>query len=416
MIAGAAVQVPSVGNTAPPRKERWAIPGGVVTGADYRALGIVRSLGRHDIPVWVVKDSDHALATHSKYSRRTLLPPEGNAEARLKFYLDLSKQNGLERWVLFPTEDESLAFVSRFHRELSEAYQVVTPPWESLQWAVNKTLMHRLAGKLGVAQPWTVSPASVVELSTLAFPYPVILKPAQKDLSNSFTIAKAWRVKDRETLIRAYQEAATVMPPELLMVQEVIPGGGEHQFSYTALCRDGKPLVSLTAKRRRQYPAEFGRASTYVETVHDPGLAEPSVRLLDALKLNGLVEIEYKRDPRDEKFKLLDINPRVWGWHTLCARAGVDYPYLLWLLLNGKPLPNVNAHAGVRWVRLGSDLPNAMKEMLRGRVSPVGYVRSFFGGPLVDAVMDGDDVWPGLVEFPLLVDTAAKRLFTHRKI
>jgi hypothetical protein len=54
--------------------------------------------------------------------------------------------------------------------------------------------------------------------------------------------------------------------------------------------------------------------------------------------------------------------------------------------------------------------------MLRGRISPVEYVRSFFGGPLEEAVMAGDDVWPGLLEIPLLVWTATKRLFTRRKI
>ena len=402
--------------TSGKKADSHAVSGAIVTGADYRALGVVRSLGRHGVPVWVVKDTDHALATHSKYATRTLRPPEGNGEARLKFFLDLSKECSLQKWVLFPTDDEAVAFVSRYHAEFSQAFRVVTPAWESLKWAVNKVLMHRLATKLGVAQPWTFCPDNIDQLSSMDCPFPVILKPALKDVSNSFTTAKAWRVDDRKTLIRAYKEAAAVMPADLLMVQEVIPGGGENQFSYTTLCLDGKPLVHLTAKRRRQYPMDFGRASTYVETIDEPGLVEPSVRLLDALKLSGLVEIEYKRDPRDGSFKLLDINPRVWGWHTLCRRAGVDYPYLLWLLLNEKPLPEVEAHAGVRWVRLSSDLPNALKGMLRGRISPFEYVRSFFGGPLEEAVMAKDDVWPGIVEFPLLVDTAAKRLLSRRKI
>ena len=406
----------SNGNGAQNGYARQAVPGVIVTGADYRGLGVVRSLGRHGVPAWVVKDNDHGLATHSKYARRILRPPEGNGQARLQFFLDLSAEHGLQRWVLFPTDDEAVAFVSRYHAEFSKAFQVVTPPWESLQWAVNKILMHRMATKLGVAQPWTICPSSIDELATVTCPFPVILKPALKDVSNSFTTAKAWRVEDRETLLRAYKEAATVMPPDLLMVQEVIPGGGENQFSYTTLCRGGKPLVYLTARRRRQYPMDFGRASTYVETIDEPGLVEPSVRLLEELKLDGLVEIEYKRDPRDGSFKLLDINPRVWGWHSLCARAGVDYPYLLWLLLNGKPLPEVVAHAGVRWIRMSSDLPNAVKEMLHGRLSPAAYLRSFFGGPLEEAVMARDDVWPGLVELPLMVDTAAKRLLSRRKI
>ena len=410
------VEGQSTGSGASTGSNGTGIPGAIVMGADYRGLGVVRSLGRHGIPVWVVKDRDHALATHSKYAIRTLLPPEGNAEILLKFFLDLSRQHGLQRWVLFPTDDKAVVFISRFHREFSQAFQVATPPWESLQWAVNKILMHRLATRLDVAQPWTVSPANVAELSAVNCPFPAILKPAQEDVRNAFTAVKAWRVEDRETLIRAYKAAASMMPPELLMVQEAIPGGGENQFSYTALCRDGKPLVHLTANRRRQYPMDIGRASTYVETVDEPGLVEPSERLLDTLKMDGLVEIEYKRDPRDGIFKLLDINPRIWGWHTLCGRAGVDYPYLLWLLLNDKPLPEIVAHTGVRWVRLSSDLPSAFKEILRGRVSPVEYARSFFGGPLEEAVMAGDDVWPGILEFPLLLETAAKRLFSGRKI
>jgi len=406
----------SNGNGKPNGHAGQAVPGAIVTGADYRALGVVRSLGRHGVPVWVVKDNDHGLATYSKYAGRILRPPEGNGEARVKFFLDLSAEYGLQRWVLFPTDDEAVAFVSRYHREFSTAFQVVTPAWETLQWAVNKILMHRLATKLDVAQPWTICPSTIEELATVECPFPVILKPALKDVSNSFTTAKATRVEDREALLRAYRETVKVMPPELLMVQEIIPGGGESQFSYTALCRGGEPLFYLTAKRRRQYPMDFGRASTYVESIEEPALVEPSVRLIDELKLDGLVEIEYKRDSRDGRFKLLDINPRVWGWHTLCARAGVDYPYLLWLMLNDKPLPEVAAHAGVRWVRMSSDLPNAVKEMLRGRLSPTAYLRSFFGGPLEEAVMAQDDVWPGLVELPLMVDTAAKRILSRRKI
>ncbi|PYT21377.1 MAG: hypothetical protein DMG57_38840 [Acidobacteria bacterium] len=61
-----------------------------------------------------------------------------------------------------------------------------------------------------------------------------------------------------------------------------------------------------------------------------------------AMRFTGLVEIEFKRDSRDGKFKVLDMNPRVWGWHTLCGRAGVDFPYLTWLLVRGEPVPETH--------------------------------------------------------------------------
>jgi len=83
---------------------------------------------------------------------------------------------------------------------------------------------------------------------------------------------------------------------------------------------------------------DFGRASTFVETVDDPAASTTAIRLIEALRYTGIAEVEFKRDRRDGKLKLLDINPRVWGWHSLCGFAGVDYPYLLWLMTIGEPV------------------------------------------------------------------------------
>ena len=119
------------------------------------------------------------------------------------------------------------------------------------------------------------------------------------------------------------------------MIQELIPGSGRdgdgEQLSYAALCRRGAPLAQVVAARRtRQYPPDFGRASTFVETIEEPEVEEMSRRLLGHLGFDGLVEVEFKRDPRDGELKLLDINPRVWGWHTLCAtrRSRLSVPGL----------------------------------------------------------------------------------------
>ena len=70
------------------------------------------------------------------------------------------------------------------------------------------------------------------------------------------------------------------MKSEEIMVQEIIPGDGEHQFSYCAFFRDGQPHSTLVAVRKRQYPREFGRAATYVESIELPVIEELSERLL----------------------------------------------------------------------------------------------------------------------------------------
>jgi predicted ATP-grasp superfamily ATP-dependent carboligase len=130
--------------------------------------------------------------------------------------------------------------------------------------------------------------------------------------------------------------------------------------------------------------------------------------LLASLRFDGIIEIEFKRDPRDGQLKLLDMNPRVWGWHTLGARAGVDFPYLLWRTTYGAPVSGVRGRTGVRWVRALTDLPTSLKEIRAGRLSASTYVSSL-RGPIEFSVLALDDILPALVEVPGSVYLAWKR-------
>ena len=113
------------------------------------------------------------------------------------------------------------------------------------------------------------------------------------------------------------------------MIQDLIPGDGQQQFAYCAFFKEGKAIGSMVVGRRRQHPPEFGRASTFVETIELAPLEELSERFLRAINYYGLVELEYKLDPRDGQYRLLDVNGRTWGYHTLGFGAGVDFPYML---------------------------------------------------------------------------------------
>ncbi len=66
--------------------------GALIMGADYRALGVVRSLGRHRIPVWLIKQGGHLVAATSRYVRRRVPWPDGEDAKRIDFLLDRQKQ------------------------------------------------------------------------------------------------------------------------------------------------------------------------------------------------------------------------------------------------------------------------------------------------------------------------------------
>jgi D-aspartate ligase len=376
------------------------VTGALVIGGNLNGLTIVRSLGRHGIPVWVASPPNIKLASFSRYTQRTVAWPEGDFEAQAAFLLDLAEQHHLHGWVLFPTSDESAALLAKFHDVLSRRFRVSTPTWDVLRWAYDKRLTYRLAAEQKVDYPLTICPMTEEDLHGAECEFPAILKPATHSIMNRFTSDKAWPARSRDELLERYREAKDLIPPDLILVQEMIPGGGESQFSYAALCREGEPIVWLTARRTRQYPVDFGYSSSFVETLDVPEIVEPSRRLLAAIRYTGLVEVEYKVDSRCGRYKLLDINPRLWTWSPLGARAGVDFPYLLWRMLMGENLSKQTGRNDVRWVRLVTDIPAAIHENLRGRLRLRDYWRSL-RSPVQFSVMALDDPLPGLLDLPL---------------
>jgi D-aspartate ligase len=374
--------------------------GALIVGGNLNGLSIARSLGRRGVPVWIVCTPDAKLASYSRYVKKTLPWPTGDCESQAVYLLDLAKRFQLNKWVLFPTSDESAALLSKFRNVLSQRFRVSTPAWEVLHWAFDKRLSYRLAAEEKVDYPTTIYPTDEADPAMLACRFPAILKPATHSVASRFTAEKAWPVADRAELIKRYREARGQIPPELILVQELIPGNGEAQFSYVALCCDGIPIASFTARRTRQYPIDFGYSSSFVETLDVPEIVAPSRRLLAAIRYTGLVEIEYKFDARDGRYKLLDINPRLWTWAPLGARAGVDFPYLLWQMMTGEPVSHSEARMGVHWVRLSTDIPAALHSISRGTLSFKLYLRSL-RGPIEFALMAADDPLPGLLELPL---------------
>jgi predicted ATP-grasp superfamily ATP-dependent carboligase len=166
----------------------------------------------------------------------------------------------------------------------------------------------------------------------------------------------------------------------------------------------------MVARRRRQHPLEFGRASTYVETVDVPVLEELSERFLRAIDYYGLVELEYKLDPRDSQYKLLDVNARTWGYHSLGAEAGVDFSYMLYADQMGLPVSVCKSRPGVTWVRTVTDLPAGLMGILSGDTSLKSYFRSLKSCD-AEAVFSLSDPLPGLAEVALIPYLAIKRGF-----
>jgi predicted ATP-grasp superfamily ATP-dependent carboligase len=382
--------------------------GALVVGGDYQGLGIARSLGRQGVPVFVL-DDERSIARTSRYVQRHARVRElRSREETLDALVKAVDRFGLQGWVLYPTREETVAAVATEREALGELLRVPTPEWASVRQAWDKRETYRVAAELGIPTPKTWLPRDEEELALVDLTRPVVIKPAIKENFFYATGAKGWRADTGDELVARYREAAAVVDPEEIIVQEMIPGGGDRQVAYCAFFKDGRPVASMTARRLRQHPSDFGRASTFVETVDIPELEELSLRFLHEIAYYGLVELEYKQDAEDGTYKLLDVNARTWGYHSLGPAAGVDFPYLLFRDQVGLPVDEVKARVGVRWIRLLTDLPNAVRDMAAKQIRARDYLRSLRGVD-TEAVFSWRDPLPGLYEVALLPYLAVRR-------
>ena len=175
------------------------------------------------------------LARASRYVQRALPFPDGDEAKQRDYLLELADRHGLDNWVLFPTRDDTAALLGRHGDQLVERFRLTAPRWDVMRWAYDKRLTDRFAQNARVDYPWTSYPRDGSDVAAIDCSFPVILKPAVKAELNRFTHDKAWQADDRATLLARYEEACTLVDPDLIMVQELIPGGGD-AHSPSPLC------------------------------------------------------------------------------------------------------------------------------------------------------------------------------------
>lgn len=379
---------------------RHPAPGALIIGGAHGALAVARSLGRRGIPVFFLTH-DNLIAKFSRYVTASAVwagPEQPDAAEEL---LTIGRHNGLEGCILLPCGDPEVELVAKNRAIFSEFFRVITADWETSKWALDKRLTYQRAASLGIGYPRSFYPRSRLALASLECRFPVILKPASRHSTNAFTQQKAWQASDFVTLVRRYDQASALVGADGVVLQEMIAGGGEQQYSYAAVWEHGRPAVSLVARRTRQYPIHFGFTSTLVQTVDCPEVEEAGRRFLQSLDYHGIAEVEFKYDAADGRYKVLDVNARPWTWIGLGAAAGVDFPYALWQLAMGEPVARAQGRRGAAWMHISRDMVAACQEMVAGRGSLAGYLKSF-RQPMTFAAFAADDPLPGLMDLPLL--------------
>jgi predicted ATP-grasp superfamily ATP-dependent carboligase len=359
-------------------------PPAFVFGLTINGLSILRSLGRRGIVTYGFDSDPSKIGYFSRFCRHRVLleDPLRDPDAASSKILRTAASTG-ERPVLILASDDYLGLFSARYAELAAPFLHSLPPPDVIDTILDKRKLAAVAEALDLPRPRTVPLRSAEEAEALApsFGFPVLLKPAIGYLTRrkeGFERRKLIVVPDAESL-KAVFRAGTVEPSEM-MLQEVIPGPDSALTIFrTYYARSGRPLVFYTKGKLRQYPIHYGYGCAN-ESRWEPEVARLGLRLLDHLGYRGLGGVEFKRDDRDGRFKLIEINGRTAMTDELPIASGVDFPWIAYQDLTGGPVEEVHHfEVGVKWFRVRHDVAAFRQYRKEGSLTLGAWLKSYRG-------------------------------------
>ena len=309
----------------------------VILSAHLMGYGIIRALGRMNVPLIAVCYQKKDMGYVSKYvDKRVFSPhPEFDEEGFCQCLQELGKETG--RSVLFPADDATLAAVSK---KINILEKLFIPGFSSRDVAhkfLVKKYTYKIAEETGVEYPKTYYSAETNHFHNLDLKFPVLVKPCQSHEYVSAFNKKMTVVNDYPHL----EEACRISENQNIevMIQEIVTGKESNGINYNSLMINGEIVSDFTAEKIRYTPCCYGVPCSTVSIEPVPGIKEASEKVLRAMGFEGYSCIEYKRDDRDGKYKLLEINGRFNRSIMHTVGAGINFPWLYYSYLTTGALP-----------------------------------------------------------------------------
>lgn len=356
-------------------------------------MGVVRSLGAHGVPLHVLTYQSQDFAHVSRWvSARTKVPhPEQQEAAFMEALWDAT--SAWEGAVLIPADDETLDTVARHHEELSRRFIMGCPAPDTIFACIDKARTYHLAEQVEVLAPrtWYVEDENDLDRIVDELSWPCLVKPHQSHLYVEHFKVKLCRVDHIEALRAALREAREAGLQ--VMVQEFIAGDDTQGINFNAYCIDGEIQSAFTAEKVRLSPPYFGIPRIVrSHATHEVNTA--AARLLKALNYQGYACVEFKRNPDNGLYTLMEVNARFNRSILLSTKCGLDFPVMCYEhLVHGRiPVPQ-EVPDDVYWIDLTHDLFTSVKHAIRERLTISSWWRPYLK-PHVFSVLSGRDPRP----------------------
>jgi len=380
----------------------------VVLGMFETGLAVGRSLGRNGIKV-VGLDSIKKVGFYSRYIDAVICPHPSEFEQEFIAFLMRVAAKEKMRPALFITSDEFLLPVSRNRKELEQHYLMNLPSHQIIECISDKFRQYTLALNAGIPVPRTFFADDMDQVLNMIdrIPLPAFIKGAEVTLwrKKMGVASKGFVVNTKEELINTFEMVFKRGANGL--VQELIPGPDKNHYKSSCyLSRNGEILLAFGLQKIRQQPVGFG-FGCLVESVDYPEMLDLGKDFFTSIGYRGVGSAEFKLDLRDNKLKLIELNPRYWQQNALAEKCGMNFPLMDYMeLTDCRPKAIRDYLPGIKWVNIYSDIESFREYRQRGSLSFRQWLDSLKGEKLLSDLA-GDDILPGLRE--LLYENILRR-------
>jgi len=382
------------------KMRKFKVPAILFGGGSINALGVTRNLGRNRVKVYYV-DEEKNEAVFSRYCERSFVIPRIQGESgRLRAFLAKFKKETSSSAVIFSGSDIFCLDLSSLKDEIVGDFHFVLPSKEIVETLVNKKKFYQSLDKHMIPHPTTYFPKCFDEVERISknVDYPVYVRPSISQIFAKRFRKKGFVAKSEEELIRCCSLA--VRSGIDFMIQEIIPGSAMNLFGICGYFNKNAGPMGLFAYRRlREWPHKFG-TNSLIESVSISDVSsikDLAVDYLCSIGYYGLMEAEFKKDPRDGDFKFLEVNARSWWQNSFPTKCGINLVLMAYLDTIGDEVRRQEKYTvGAKWMYFLNDLRSVIK-MLKNR--EITILKWFSSLRMIDdcAYFSADDPLPWML-------------------
>lgn len=311
----------------------------ITDGLWRKSVVAIRSLGKENLKITVTGTSLFTSGFYSRYCNRKLITTDPKVNPKVFFQQIKSELTKNKYDLLITMEDATIKALLPHRHEIEKLTRFPLPNNKSFEIASDKEKTLKFAKKINIDIPQTYFNISKIDTNKITLP--VIIKPTISSGSRGLQYINT--IKTLTETVKKIKKTKTNA-----VIQERIPQDGQEVGVNLLFNHQHQAVAGFTYKRIRDYPVSGG-PSTLRESTHNPALMQTAIKLLEKLKWVGVAMVEFKYDPRDNKTKLMEINPRFWGSLALPVAAKINFPYLLYLQeTNQKITPTFTYPVGIR--------------------------------------------------------------------